>query len=59
MEELPLNKAFMLLEPVPVVMVTTADGEQKNVMTNSWHACLNLMPIYNCSCGVNKNISDL
>jgi len=44
MEESPLNKAFMLLEPGPVVLVTTVDGEQKNVMTISWHACLNFMP---------------
>jgi hypothetical protein len=37
MKKLPLRKAFMLLEPGPVVLVTTADGGKNNVMTISWH----------------------
>ena len=36
MENLPLNKAFTLLEPGPVVLVTTHDGRRDNVMTISW-----------------------
>ncbi|MEG6509510.1 flavin reductase family protein [Methyloligella sp. 2.7D] len=36
METLPLNKAFTLLEPGPVVLVTTNDGEKNNIMTITW-----------------------
>ncbi|WP_212742075.1 hypothetical protein [Staphylococcus sp. J] len=36
MKKLPLSKAFTLLEPGPVVLVTTHDGKQSNVMTISW-----------------------
>ncbi|MEM5769394.1 MAG: flavin reductase family protein [Bacillota bacterium] len=37
MIELPMKKAFMLLEPGPVILVTTSDNGQNNVMTISWH----------------------
>ncbi|MGE4561275.1 MAG: flavin reductase family protein [Desulfobulbus sp.] len=36
MESLPLSKAFTLIEPGPVVLVTTHDGRKDNVMTISW-----------------------
>jgi len=36
MEPLPLGKAFTLIEPGPVVLVTTHDGHKPNVMTISW-----------------------
>lgn len=36
MTPLPLNKAFTLLEPGPVVLVTTHDSGRDNVMTISW-----------------------
>jgi flavin reductase (DIM6/NTAB) family NADH-FMN oxidoreductase RutF len=36
MEDLPLNKAFTLIEPGPVVLVTTHDGRKDNVMTITW-----------------------
>jgi flavin reductase (DIM6/NTAB) family NADH-FMN oxidoreductase RutF len=36
MESLPLSKAFTLIEPGPVVLVTTSDGHRDNVMTISW-----------------------
>ena len=36
MEDLPLGKAFTLMEPGPVVLVTTSDGRQDNAMTISW-----------------------
>jgi hypothetical protein len=32
MQELPLNKVFMLLEPGPVVLVTTANGGTKVIL---------------------------
>lgn len=36
MESLLLSKAFTLIEPGPVVLVTTNDGHRDNVMTISW-----------------------
>jgi flavin reductase (DIM6/NTAB) family NADH-FMN oxidoreductase RutF len=36
MESLPIGKAFTLMEPGPVVLVTTYDGRKDNVMTISW-----------------------
>jgi len=36
MEDLPLHKAFTLIEPGPVVLVTTHDGRRDNVMTITW-----------------------
>lgn len=36
MESLPLNKVFTLIEPGPVIFVTTYDGHKDNVMTISW-----------------------
>ncbi|MGE4278225.1 MAG: flavin reductase family protein [Magnetospirillum sp.] len=36
MEALQLSRAFTLIEPGPVVLVTTHDGGKDNVMTISW-----------------------
>lgn len=36
MDDLPLGKAFTLIEPGPVVLVTTRDGRRANVMTITW-----------------------
>lgn len=36
MKPMPLNKAFTLIEPGPVVLVTTNDGQRDNIMTLSW-----------------------
>jgi len=36
MESLPLHKAFTLIEPGPVTLVTTHDGHRDNVMTITW-----------------------
>ena len=36
MQPFPLHKAFTLLEPGPVVLVTTYDGRKNNVMTITW-----------------------
>lgn len=40
----PLAKAYQLLEPGPVVMVTTADQEKANIMTMSWHMMVDFEP---------------
>jgi flavin reductase (DIM6/NTAB) family NADH-FMN oxidoreductase RutF len=36
MKTLPLSKAFTLIEPGPVVLVTTNDGQKDNIMTITW-----------------------
>ena len=36
MKNLPLEKAFLYIEPGPVVLIATNDGEKNNVMTISW-----------------------
>ena len=37
MQQLPLAKVYQLLEPGPVVLLTTADKGRANVMAMSWH----------------------
>lgn len=44
MQTLPLRRAFLLLEPGPVVLLTTALGDRRNVMTLSWHMVLDFTP---------------
>ncbi len=44
MIELPLEQAFMLIEPGPVTLVTTAVGRKKNIMTISWTTVMDFTP---------------
>ncbi|QAT49341.1 flavin reductase family protein [Caproiciproducens sp. NJN-50] len=44
MTELPLEKAFMLIEPGPVMLVTTRDHERNNIMTITWHMVMDFTP---------------
>jgi flavin reductase (DIM6/NTAB) family NADH-FMN oxidoreductase RutF len=44
MKKLPLQKTFTLLEPGPVVLVTTADGGKQNIMTLSWTMVMDFTP---------------
>jgi len=41
---LPLAKAYQLLEPGPVVLLTTARKGRANVMTMSWHMMVEFEP---------------
>ena len=41
---LPLSKVYPLLEPGPVVMVTTAGKEGPDIMTLSWHTMIEFEP---------------
>jgi flavin reductase (DIM6/NTAB) family NADH-FMN oxidoreductase RutF len=41
---LPLSRVYRLLEPGPVVLVTTASKERANIMTMSWHTMLEFEP---------------
>lgn len=40
----PLSKVYGLLEPGPVVMVTTAINGRPNIMTMSWHTMIEFEP---------------
>jgi flavin reductase (DIM6/NTAB) family NADH-FMN oxidoreductase RutF len=40
----PLSKVYGLLEPGPVVLLSTAGGERPNIMTLSWHTMLEFEP---------------
>ena len=40
----PLSKVYGLLEPGPVVLVTTAHQERRDIMTLSWHVMLDFEP---------------
>ena len=44
MKKLPIQKAFTLLEPGPVVLVTTADGGKQNILTLSWTMVMDFTP---------------
>ena len=44
MKELALSKVYQLLEPGPVVMLTTARAGRPNVMTMSWHMMVEFEP---------------
>jgi len=44
MKDLPLSKVYQLLEPGPVVLLTTARGGRTNVMTMSWHMMVEFEP---------------
>lgn len=51
MKRLPLHKAFTLLEPGPVVLVTTHDGHAPNVMTISWTMVMDFSPQFALTTG--------
>lgn len=43
-KSLPLSKVYALIEPGPVVLLTTANAGQSNVMAMSWHSMLEFEP---------------
>ena len=44
MKNLPLSKVYQLLEPGPVVLLTTTRKGRANVMTMSWHMMVEFEP---------------
>ena len=44
LEPLPLEKAFTLIEPGPVLLVTTCENGKNNVMTITWHMVTDFTP---------------
>ncbi len=51
MRQLKLGKAFTLIEPGPVILVTTINGEKCNVMTISWTMVLDFTPKFAITTG--------
>jgi len=51
MKTLKINKAFTLMEPGPVVLVTTCDGEKNNIMTISWTMVMDFTPVFGITTG--------
>lgn len=45
MREMKLSRAFTLIEPGPVVLVTTGDRRKSNIMTISWTMVLDFTPL--------------
>ncbi|WP_460112659.1 flavin reductase family protein [Pseudomonas sp. H3_D04] len=46
-----INTAFTLMEPGPVVFVTTNDGRKNNIMTISWTMVMGFTPIFAMTTG--------
>jgi flavin reductase (DIM6/NTAB) family NADH-FMN oxidoreductase RutF len=51
MKKMQSSKAFTLLEPGPVVFITTNDGEKNNIMTISWTMVMDFTPIFAITTG--------
>ncbi len=51
MRALKLSKAFTLIEPGPVVLVTTSDGRKSNIMTISWTMVMDFTPRFAITTG--------
>jgi flavin reductase (DIM6/NTAB) family NADH-FMN oxidoreductase RutF len=51
MRQLKLSRAFTLIEPGPVVVVTTHDGRKNNAMTLSWTMVLDFTPLFAITTG--------
>jgi flavin reductase (DIM6/NTAB) family NADH-FMN oxidoreductase RutF len=51
MEHMQISKAFTLIEPGPVILVTTNDGRKDNIMTITWTMVLDFSPAFAISTG--------
>jgi len=51
MKKLQREKAFTLIEPGPVVLVTTSDGQKNNIMTISWTMVMDFTPTFAITTG--------
>src|SRR3974390_320830 len=57
MKNLPLEKVYQVLEPGPVVLLTTARNGRANVMTMSWHMMVEFEPPQIACIVSNRNYS--
>lgn len=51
MRKMQISKVFTLIEPGPVVLVTTHDGKKNNIMTISWTMVMDFTPIFAITTG--------
>ncbi len=51
MERMQLNRAFTLIEPGPVVLITTTSGQRNNIMTISWTMVTDFTPRFAITTG--------
>lgn len=51
LKKMKINTAFTLMEPGPVVFVTTNDGQKNNIMTISWTMVMGFTPIFAMTTG--------
>lgn len=51
MKTLAISRAFTLIEPGPVVLLTTFDGLQNNIMTLSWSMVIDFTPRFAITTG--------
>lgn len=51
LKKMKINTAFTLMEPGPVVFVTTNDGRKNNIMTISWTMVMGFTPIFAITTG--------
>ncbi len=51
MQAMKLNRVFTLLEPGPVVLLTTRDGDDTNIMTLSWTMVMDFSPRFALTTG--------
>ena len=51
MRKMKLSKAFTLMESGPVILVTTHDGQQDNIMTISWTMVVDFTPVFAITTG--------
>lgn len=56
-QNLALSEVYKMLEPGPVVLVTTAYGDRQNVMPMSWQTMLDFEPPIFCAVISNRNYS--
>jgi flavin reductase (DIM6/NTAB) family NADH-FMN oxidoreductase RutF len=57
MKNLPLSKVYQLLEPGPVVLLTTARKGRANIMAMSWHMMVEFEPPLIACVVSNRNYS--
>lgn len=56
----PLSGVYTLLEPGPVVLITTAHRGQTDIMTQSWHTMMEFEPpLVGCVIGASSHTFDL
>jgi flavin reductase (DIM6/NTAB) family NADH-FMN oxidoreductase RutF len=51
MKELKLSKAFQLIEPGPLVLLSTAHQKKADIMTMSWHMVMDFTSQIGCIIG--------